>query len=111
MRGATSAAEIAGDESPEAPNPKHQAPKKSQAPNFKEALISGLLFRISGLFGGWDLGFGISRQRPLTRVPQTGRRNPTTEAFLVGTLFGRAVQGAGDLAFMTLLKAVARPLQ
>jgi hypothetical protein len=47
---------------PEAPNPKHQAPKKSQIPNFKNEAprlrFFGVVgFKISLGFGFWDLGF------------------------------------------------------
>jgi len=44
----------------ETPNPKHQAPEKSQAPNPKRRLDTAILeLGIWGLFGAWILVFGV----------------------------------------------------
>jgi hypothetical protein len=44
---------------PKEPNPKHQAPTKSQAPIFKPrgTIFLELMIGVSLEFGFWDLGF------------------------------------------------------
>jgi hypothetical protein len=46
---------------PKEPNPKRQAPPKSQAPIFKTrgTIFWSLMIGVSLEFGIWDLGFGV----------------------------------------------------
>jgi hypothetical protein len=53
---------LTGASAPEIPNPKHQAPRKSQVPNSQKGvghvgLFWLLRFEFSLGFGFWDLGF------------------------------------------------------